>query len=626
MKAFKYVTIVVGAFLAHFTFAQSQPLSADTKVPDHPRLLLLKGQEKEILSTLKTDTCWAKIHQSILDACDAIIPLPALKRIKTGKRLLDVSREALRRIFYLSYAYRMTHQDKYLKRAEKELRAVALFSDWNPSHFLDVGEMTMAAAIGYDWLYNDLSGGTRSVIKDAILKNGINESLNPVNNSWLKNTNNWNQVCNAGIVYGAMATYEEHPDLSLQIINRAILVMDLPMGQYAPDGAYPEGYGYWEYGTTFNVMLISALETAFGKDFGLAEKVGFLKTPSYLEHMTGISGMPFNYSDCGAHPEFSPAMFWFARKTNNPSLLWTEKRQLLTGANLKNRLLPGALIWGRNLRSNTITPPKTNTWVGRGVNPVALMRTSWTSPDAIFVGLKGGSPSLSHAHMDAGSFVMEANGVRWGIDLGMQDYESLESKKVDLWNSRQDSQRWQVLRYNNLSHNTLTINNSLQDVKGSAKIISYSAKPMFQNTVVDLTSLYSDKVVKAIRGVAIVNKKYVLIRDDLESFSDSITVRWSMVTPALVKITGKNTAELTKNGKKLLFEVDGPAHVEMKIWSTKPKASFDATNPGTCILGFEVKLPAHYKQFLNVLLIPKGLENSIEKNVPPLNQWPGDKL
>jgi hypothetical protein len=35
--------------------------------------------------------------------------------------------------------------------------AAAAFSDWNPSHFLDVAEMTAALAIGYDWLYEEVS-------------------------------------------------------------------------------------------------------------------------------------------------------------------------------------------------------------------------------------------------------------------------------------------------------------------------------------------------------------------------------------------------------------------------------------------------------------------------------------
>ncbi len=41
--------------------------------------------------------------------------------------------------------------------------------------------------------------------------------------------------------------------------------------------------------------------------------------------MTGPSGKPFNYSDAGGGGGRQPAMFWFANKQNNPSLLWVGK-------------------------------------------------------------------------------------------------------------------------------------------------------------------------------------------------------------------------------------------------------------------------------------------------------------
>jgi hypothetical protein len=363
-------------------------------------------------------------------------------------------------------------------------------------------------------------------------------------------------------------------------------------------------------------MLISVLETAFDKDFGLSAKPGFLKTPGYLENMTGARGKAFNYSDSGEGQDFNPAMFWFAYKLNDPSLLWTQKEQLATRAVSRNRLLPAALIWSKGIQSAKITPPKATMWVGGGLNPVAMMRTAWGDPNAIFVGLKAGSPSVNHAHMDVGSFVMEADGVRWGIDLGMQDYESLESKKVDLWNNKQNSQRWQILRYNNYNHSTLTIDNALQLVKGSATIVSSSAKPAFQNAIVDLSSIYADKVAKATRGVAIVDKKYVVIRDELESL-DIVTVRWSMVTSANVTLD-KKSATLTKDGKILLLQASGKFPIEMKTWSTAPKMDYDAANPGTCIVGLEMKIPAHTNGFINVALIPQGNTQLTSKPKP----WP----
>ncbi len=269
------------------------------------------------------------MHQAILTEADVIGKAPVLERIMTGRRLLSVSREALRRLFILSYAHRLTQQPTYLKRAEQELLAVSAFTDWNPSHFLDVAEMTMAVAIGYDWLHNGLTDQSRAAIREAILKKGLEPSLDPKNNSWLKATHNWNQVCNAGIAYGAMAIYEDQPELARTMINRAITTVKLPMGDYKPNGAYPEGYGYWGYGTSFNVMLISALEKAFGSDFGLSNAPGFMKTAAFMENMTGPTGTPFNYSDSGGGSELQPAMFWFANKLNDSSLLLEERRQLM---------------------------------------------------------------------------------------------------------------------------------------------------------------------------------------------------------------------------------------------------------------------------------------------------------
>lgn len=111
---------------------------------------------------------------SILNTCDRTIEKPPVERILIGRRLLDKSREALKRIFFLSYAWRMTSQEKYYERAVKEMNAVSAFSDWNPSHFLDVAEMTMALSIGYDWLYEKLPDETKVLIRKAITERDSN--------------------------------------------------------------------------------------------------------------------------------------------------------------------------------------------------------------------------------------------------------------------------------------------------------------------------------------------------------------------------------------------------------------------------------------------------------------------
>jgi len=593
-------------------------------LPSHPRILLLKGEESSIKENIATDSTWYRIHNFILEESDKICDLPPVKRELIGRRLLDKSREALKRIFYLSYTWRMTSEDKYLARAENEMLAVSEFEDWNPSHFLDVAEMTMALAIGYDWLYKELSPDIRKIISDAVINKGLKPSFNQDYNWWITSSNNWNQVCNAGMSYGALAVYEDNPEFAKEILDRAYVSIKLPMDDYLPDGAYPEGYSYWGYGTTFNVMYLSAIEKIFGSNSLPELNEGFLKSASYLENMTGPSGLCFNYSDCSAGGYLQPAMFWYAQKTNDPSLLWSERYNLLNNKLPEDRLLPAILIWSNRIQINKTDQPENNTWIGQGKNPVALLRSSWNDPDAVFVGLKAGSPSVNHGHMDIGSFIMEANGVRWAMDLGSQDYNSLETAGVDLWNMAQNSQRWEVFRYNNFIHNTLTVNGKLQVVNGYAPITGFSGQHGMLNVITDITAVYREDLKSATRGIAIVDDQYVIVRDELETNEKESVIRWNLLTSAAVTITGNNTAEFVKEGKKLVMKVTEPAKVILKTWSTVPQHDYDAQNPGTIMAGFEISVPAGSKAVLNVLLLPEGTVEDASVSSKSLAEWPKD--
>lgn len=624
MRKVLLLLLFFAAVISITSNAQEITLPPLEKLPAHPRILLVKGEEQAIERSITDNPVWRKMHEAILRASDTIIGLPTLERKLIGRRLLSKGRECVRRIFYLSYSYRMTGGEKYLLRAEKEMLAISQFSDWNPSHFLDVAEMTMGMSIGYDWLFDKLSPESKKTIREAILKKGLEPSFDSRYNWFLTATHNWNQVCNAGMTYGALAIAEDHPELSKQIIERALNTISLPMGDYKPDGAYPEGYSYWNYGTSFNVMFLSAIEKAFGSDFGLLQSPGFLKTGSFLENMTGPTGASYNWGDCGPGTNLSPAMFWFAQRNQDPSLLWVEKK-FLDGSDYRSlaweRLLPGAIIWGKDIPLNKINTPASNVWAGQGPSPVALMRTSWNDPNAIYLGFKAGSPSVNHAHMDIGSFIMEWGGVRWASDLGSQDYESLESKGIQVFGRTQDAQRWSIFRMNNFTHNTLTLDGELQRVNGYAKIDRYSDKPGFYYAISDLSAVYENQVKRVQRGVGIVKDSYVVIRDELTTLDKATTIRWTMLTAAEVSITDDNTAVLKKDGKQLTLQVDSPAKVQLKTWSTQPTTTYDAPNPGTTFVGFEITVPANHAETFAVKLIPQGKKVKTKPDIRSLDQW-----
>jgi hypothetical protein len=228
---------------------------------------------------------------------------------------------------------------------------------------------------------------------------------------------------------------------------------------------------------------------------------------------------------------------------------------------------------------------------------------------------------VNHGHMDVGSFVMEAEGERWAMDFGLQDYNSLEQKGVDLWNMSQNSPRWRVFRYTNFVHNTLTVNGALQKVEGYAPLLSSSSGEDFTHSILDLTSLYQDHLISARRGIAICDKSYVIVRDEVIPKQHAI-VRWTMLTGARVTKIGPTWVELAKNGKKLVLKVTEPSSIKIETWLTVPPHDYDAPNPGTILVGFQVEAPAQMKTILEVALITERVDPEKVEGVGSLDSWP----
>lgn len=590
-------------------------------IPPHPRLFMTDRQLTQVRTQLESQPPLQVFFEAMLNKADDILDQPPVKRVKTGRRLLSVSRRCLDRVIHLSAAYRFTGKQSYLQRVEKEMLAAAAFSDWNPSHFLDVAEMTAALAIGYDWLYDDLPAASRQIIRQAILEQGLQPSLG--NKGWVRGHNNWNQVCNGGITLGALAIMEDQPELARKLVHRAINGVQVVMKEYEPDGAYPEGPGYWVYGTSYNVILLAALETVFGTDFNLSQAPGFARSAAYYQHVTGPTGLYFNYPDSGSRSGFLPTVFWFAQKYNRPSLAW-HQGQLWKNASAENpstlvqsRFSPLILLW----YSSKQVIPKDLSWMGRGSNSIAMFRSSWTDPDAVYLAIKGGSPGVSHGHMDVGSFVVDAQGVRWAIDLGPESYHKIESLGMNLWGRSQDAERWRIFRYNNLSHSTLVVNGQHQRVTGNAPIVRYSDEGAFPHVVFDMSAVYEGQLAEALRGAALLPTGQVIIQDEYTATDQTTTVRWAMVTPARVSIEGKKRALLQKEGKSMHLSVITNGEIQLRTYSTEPKADYDASNPGTHLIGFEVTLSSGQAIRTAVLLSPPSAKATFSIDLQPVLEW-----
>lgn len=586
---------------------------------EHPRVLADGTTFAAVKQRLVADAALRNLAEALLRQADALIEAPPVRYEKEGRRLLGKSRQALKRTLLLAFAYRLTDEPRYRDRARLEMMTVCGFPDWNPSHFLDVGEMTLALAIGYDWLWDALDDECRQTVRDAIVKKGVCLPETTRHNGWVRASNNWGQVCHAGLVAGALAVMEDEPDLAARTVHRALQNVPRSMAAFAPNGSYPEGPGYWSYGTSFNVVLIAALESALGTDFGLSLAPGFSQTGEYLPLVTGPSGRTFNYADGGDGRSLEPALFWLARRFGRPDWL-TQERGLLAEAPGRlsprdaagggNRLLPLLLLWADGSPAETPVRMPLH-WSSGGHVPITLHRSSWTDPMAVFVGLKAGSPRAPHGQMDTGSFVLDADGVRWALDLGAEGYHGIESRGMGLWSSEQGSDRWKIFRQSNLGHNTLVIDGRLQQVAGEGRVVRFSDTAGFPHSVVDLSSVYAGQATGVWRGVALLPSGRVLIRDRLEGLAPGSVVRWGMITPGTPALGGGAETVLSQGRARLRVEARLPDGTRWQTYETaRPPKEWDSPNLGTVMLGFETAAPASGVLDLAVLLTPGSRETA----------------
>ncbi len=596
MKPMKSLLRAVAMLIVLTSFTVWAQVSPGIALPAHPRLLLPDADVMHLKADVDSDRTWTNVHNTLIKEADAMVGQEPQPYKLTGKYLLSVSREYLRRIFFLSYAFRMTDDTKYADQARSEMLAAAAMPDWHPSHFLDVAEMTTAMAIGYDWLYDRLSTAERNTCRQAIVDNGLRPSLEAASTKQFDTrTNNWNPVCHAAMVMGALAVWEQHRELATQIVNRAIEHVPLALAVYAPDGVYPEGSDYWDYGTNFCTLLLEVLEENFGSDFGLSQAEGFMNTGAYFMNMSAPSTHSFCYSDNGisSTSDVSPAIFWFFHKTGDASMLYSERvamTRLGPARMKKNRLAPAAIIWGAKAVWNDIPTPASTFYLGQGRHAVAAMRSAWNNQRAMYLGVKLGTPSASHGHMDVGSFFIDSNHVTWATDLGSENYVTLDRHHISQWNMSQQSARWDVYRYNSNNHNLVTFDQQKQWVPGVAGIIDYSDTPDNMWVTADLTPLYPRQVKRYERTYALVDNNRCVITDRITA--DGTTTMWWNLMSAVNNATlvDDRTVKLEHNGKVMWLRIDTDMKIQWEITDATPATTYENKNKGVKAIRFHARL------------------------------------
>lgn len=586
-------------------------------IPIHPRLFAKNGRFEEI--KLQNDFVTLRLKRILKLEVERILkstPVTYTNSINS----MDTGRTIQGQLVNLAMGYRLFGDVRCLERAKKEVLRATELNNWGTGHFLDAAEISLGVGIAFDWLYDHFTIEERQKIARAITEKILLPSLEVKegeshDTSWVNGNFNWNPVCHTGISVGALAIVEMEPKIAKQVVERAITNLPFAGESYSSEGSFPEAPSYWSYGTTFFAMEIEVLRSVFGTAYNLEKIPGFLMSADYIMQVTGPTGEDFNYSDYHSDRWNEPIMMWYGRELNrkivvNQELKNTQRidQDLLNGhpTNL-HRLTAMELIWWDPKLLSKQEDVLPLHYTAKGGLPLAIMRTEWNDPSAGFLAIKGGTPNVSHGHMDVGSFVYEVNGIRWALDLGTENYNKMRAAKLDLWNYTQNSNRWTTFRVGPDSHNILRFNNARQEVSGSATISKLSDKNGAVGNVLDLTSIYKSQVKKVTRTVRLFHDKSITIQDEWQTRDQTVDYTFQWVTGAKVRLQPYGIV-LEQNGKSMQLNVEIPnsnSNPEISIEDiSKSKALQDSDNPGLSRIIINIKSPANSKSVLRIKALP----------------------
>ncbi|MBN2091077.1 heparinase II/III family protein [candidate division KSB1 bacterium] len=606
----------------------------DSLRQEHPRLLFTKAVRDNIINLQLSDTLLQKIIDIARFYAEIQIKEPPIKYEFDGPgdpRLKRERRAAMFRVFNLGMLYQLTGETRYALRVKQDLLATARFPDWGPNHFLNIGEICALMGIGYDWIYPELTADERTIIIEAIKKFGLNEGLKAyagthVESWWTTAMNNWNQVCNGGLVLAALAIAETDTAIAAQIVTHAVNSIPNAMKGYEPDGAWYEGPTYWAYGTTYNALFINAARTALGNTIQWDSITGYDwlgKSGNFHIQTIGPSNYYFNFGDSKDIFYFSPVLFWMSQEYHQPVYAWYERwicdtdlprmqaGELMLDDTL-DRFFGLLVVWynpqGQSLGYHDLSLDAHF----RGDAANGAMRSGWDK-DALYVAFKGGYNQANHGHLDIGSFVIDAHQIRWAMDLGGDDYDALPGY-FDM-----KGQRWQYYRCSNKGHNTLVIDNLNQNYNARVPIKEFYSTPDSACAVIDLSQAYKNQVSQIIRTFKMLNRKIIKIEDNIQFKYPGSKARWAMITGAEIQLR-QNLAILRQFGKELYVKILQPTNASFEILSTDPGDPRQEKNIGTQMLALTVFGGDGNQSKIDIQITPDKNLSLIEMSSREINQ------
>ena len=584
--------------------AANDYLSGIAKV--RPRLIHNAAGWAALKTQISADPVLAKIMEAMKASGEDLLKDPELTRING-----DTGGEGPKAVYRMGLLGALHYGDGDLKWQERGVRElIALtdkvsFRDWHPDLTDNVTDMVVATALGYDWFRTGLNTEQAAGVRTYLAEKGIGALIAFLDGDEIPESakgqsggqtstkskappakvpakpqakpdvaklppDSTQMSAAAALLLCAISLVDEDPSIAKKAADAAAKIFGKGIVRFAPAGVWPEGLQAGESVMDYVAMVSESLKAASGRDLGISLLEGVPQFNIARMHMMGPSGQTFNFGDAKGAASTRPwVATWFCGIAGNPGI----RAVAATGKQAVSASYFGQV--GNFIYYNPHAAGDGTAETMDYAQPggfVATSRSGWEKTD-YFVAVKGGENEDTTAQLDIGSFVLEAGGERWGIELGTEG-DKVAGAEVKPGADR--TKRFALYLENTLGQNTLVIDGNQQELDAKAAVLLGNSTPERGVAVVDMTKAYSKPAKDVHRGIMVVRgaKPYIVMQDDL-IMKNTGSIVWSMHTKAEISASG-TTAKLTQGGKTLVATIVSPASASFSAGEPPEAASEQA--------------------------------------------------
>ncbi len=537
----------------------------------HPRILTNPQELEKIKSYCRTDEYARKAFENTLKEANKCMNDDVQKyNIPDGIRLLVAARNVMNRCVTLSAAYLLTGDTKYADRIWKEfigteqIPGCLNWKDWNTQkHYLDNSELLYGVAVAFDSCYDYWTQEQKNIMMDKTYELSMKHSVAAYGGSYSgaefrKSTGNWGLVCNGCIVSACLAfglegneKYQKYYDY---LLENALSGIEYPIMLFYPDGAWQEGFNYWEYATRYLFgSTLAPLYFSTGSTLGLINTPGVQSATDSAMYLQGGAGKAFNFGNMGGEEIVTgEAAYVVPMITGDSKKMrgWRDVCEKFSGS-----CAARTLMWYRPAEEHVEDKlPLDRYFISA---EAGNMKEEWYNTYATSLFYKGERLGIQE-HFDMGTFCLDTMGERWALDLGKGEY-NIEGgyagvNGLSLYVRRAEG------------HNCVVINPREDDPEkgywGGVLLNSYATQTRSESkekgalAVIDMSECYALDTVSFIRGFYLGDdRRTVTIQDEMNFIKPGSDFYWFMHTRAKIELDqDKKGAVLTLNGKKLRVE------------------------------------------------------------------------